>query len=152
MIGREFCAVRPTTLIGPGERPRASRPHTSNFNRLVEAARAGRPVQLLHADAREDVLAVDDAAEAVVALWQRPAWDDQAFAVSTGAICSLADLAAAVTRETGLQVTTTAETVVDGGADLPAIVANARLTAATGWRPQRSLDAIVREYLDEAGD
>jgi nucleoside-diphosphate-sugar epimerase len=148
VIGREFCAVRPTTLIGPGERWRPSRPHVSTFAQLMAAARAGQPVHLESGHAREDVLSVDDAADAVTALWRQPVWDGSSFSVSAGALCSLADLAEAVAGEVGLSVTTSG-TVIDGGSDLPALVSHRRLTEATGWTPRRTLGLIVRECVEE---
>ena len=148
VIDREFCAVRPTTLIGPGERLRASRPHISRFAQLIWAARGDRPVHLENADAGDDVLAVDDAADAIVALWRQPDWKGQSFSVSSGVIHSLADMAAAVSREAGLRLASSG-TIVDGGTDLPAVVSHDRLAAATGWHPKRTLDVVVRECLDE---
>jgi nucleoside-diphosphate-sugar epimerase len=149
IIGREFCAVRPTTLIGPGERWRASRPRLSALARLIEASREGRPVRLANGSAAEDVLSVDDAADSVTALWRRlPSWNGRSFSVSAGTLHSVADIAQAVQVVAGLEFDD-AGILIEGGYDLPAIVSHDRLTAATGWTPRRPLDVIVRECLDE---
>jgi nucleoside-diphosphate-sugar epimerase len=148
VIGREFCAIRPTTLIGPGERPCASRPRVSTFAQLIEASRACRPVHLANGSAAEDVLSVDDAADAVTALWRLPSWEGHSFSVSAGALHSVTDLAEAVRTVAGLEFDETGMTV-EGGPDLPALVSHHRLTAATGWAPRRRLEVIVRECLDE---
>jgi nucleoside-diphosphate-sugar epimerase len=149
IIGREFCAVRPTTLIGPGERWRPSRPRLSTLAQLIDASRAGRPVRLANGSAAEDVLSVDDAADAVTALWRCPLpWNGCSFSVSAGTLHSVADIAEAVRAVAGLEFDD-AGVLIEGGYDLPAIVSHDRLTNATGWTPRRPLDMIVRECLDE---
>jgi nucleoside-diphosphate-sugar epimerase len=148
VIGCEFCAIRPTTLIGPGERSRTSRPRVSTFAHLMEASRVGRPVRLENEGAAEDILAVDDAADAVTALWRLPSWHGCSFSVSAGSLTSLADLAEAVRTVASLELDEEG-TAIYAGSHLPAKVSHERLTAAAGWTPQRPLEVIVRECLEE---
>jgi UDP-glucose 4-epimerase len=152
--GRELCAVRPTSLIGPGETERPSRPRVTPFAHMVRAARDGTPVRLVRGESRGDWLAVDDAAEAVALLCAAPRLDADTFNLSSGVARPFAELADAARRVAGLRIEDDAELVVDGGNDLPATVSNARVGAAVGWRPSRSPDDIVRELLaapDERG-
>jgi nucleoside-diphosphate-sugar epimerase len=149
LFGRDFCAVRPTSLIGPGEIERPSRPNLTAFAQLVRAASAGVAVRLDRAEAREDLIAVDDAAEAVAALWTTSRWNGESFNLSAGITRSLTDVAAAVSAVAGLRLDPDSEVVVDGRQDLPAIVSNERITAVSGWRPRRSLQDVVAEVLAE---
>lgn len=149
LFGREFCAVRPTSLIGPGEIERPSRPNLTAFAQLVRAASAGVAVRLERAEAQEDLIAVDDAAEAVAALWNTSRWNGESFNLSAGITRSLTDVAAAVSAVAGLRLDPDSEVVVDGRQDLPAIVSNERITAVSGWRPRRSLEDVVAEVLAE---
>lgn len=150
LFGHEYCAVRPTSLIGPGEIERPSRPHLTAFAQLMRAATAGGAVRLKRADAREDLLAVDDAAEAVVALWNTTKWNEDAFNLSAGGTRSLTDVAAAVSSAAGLRIAAESDVTVDGREDLPAIVSNERVAATTGWHPRRTLHDVVAEVLAEA--
>ena len=151
-FGREFCAVRPTSLIGPGETERPSRPRVTEFARMVRAARDGTPVRVSRPGARGDWLAVDDAAAAVAALCSAPQLAADAFTLSAGETIPFRALVDAAERVAGLRVADGAELVVDGGEDLPAVVSNERIRAAAGWRPERSPDDIVRALLASLGD
>jgi UDP-glucose 4-epimerase len=149
IAGLDFCSVRPTSVIGPGEEPRTSRPRISRFARLLAAAREGRPVRLERGEARDDVIAVDDVAEAILSLWKLSRWSGESFSVSAGRTYSLNELAAAIARVTIVSVSPDGE-VVDGGEDLPAIVSHERIARASGWRPRRRLEDVVQECLDFA--
>jgi nucleoside-diphosphate-sugar epimerase len=149
IAGLDFCSIRPTTVIGPGEEPRTSRPRISQFARLLAAAREDRPVRLERGEARDDVIAVDDVAEGILSLWKLSAWRGESFSVSAGRTYSLNQLAAAIARVTTLAVSPEGE-VVDGGDDLPAIVSHERIARASGWRPRRELEDVVQECLDVA--
>jgi UDP-glucose 4-epimerase len=149
LFGREFCAVRPTSLIGPGEEARPSRPRVTPFAELVSAAREARAVRLEARASRADLLAVDDAAEAVALLWRTPQLGGGSFNVSSARPRSAAEVAAAVSRVAGLHLDDDARTVVHGGSDRAAKISNERLLAL-GWRPRRTLEDIVREVLDES--
>jgi nucleoside-diphosphate-sugar epimerase len=126
--------VRPTSLYGPGEWIRSSRPAVTPVHRLIEAARRGRPVRLEGRDARGDWLFVVDAADAVLLL-AGAGLSGRVFNLSTGRPRPFGDLARAVAATLPLAVDPAAETVVDGGADRPAIIANDRLRAAIDWAP-----------------
>jgi nucleoside-diphosphate-sugar epimerase len=158
--GIGFCAVRPTSLIGPGETERPSRPRVTPFARLVRAARAGTPVRVVRGESRCDWLAVDDAAEAVAALCAAsgeagaPAgvtgpFGGQSYSLSAGVVRPFADFVDAARRVAGLRTDDGAELLIDGGSDLPGRIPNDRLVAATGWRPRSEPEAVVRALVDD---
>ncbi len=148
LFGREFAALRPTSLIGPGEVERPSRPRVTQFAQLMVAALERRSVRLERPQARSDWLAVDDAAEAVALLWRAPSLGGRAFNVSSGHPRPLTELADAVVRVAGLRVVEDGEVVVAGGPDRAATISNERLVEL-GWRPRRSLEDVVRAVLAE---
>jgi nucleoside-diphosphate-sugar epimerase len=143
----EFCGVRPTSLIGPGEVERSSRPRVTAFLQLVRAALAGQEVRLVAPESRADWLAVDDAAEAVSLLMRTPVLNGQSFNVSSGNPLHLREVAAAVQRVGGLRLVDSGRPI-GADADRAATISNARLTAL-GWAPRRSLDDVVREVIEE---
>lgn len=145
----QFAIVRPTSLFGPGEAPRLSRPRISAFAALVEAARAGSAVRIENGLARTDWLHVDDAAEAVAALVGAPRLPDASFSLSSGTPCALIGLAQSLVQAVGLTLDDDAELVVSAAGDRPARIVNDRLVAATGWRPRRTFEDAARELLAE---
>jgi nucleoside-diphosphate-sugar epimerase len=151
LFGLEYCALRPTSLIGPGEIERQSRPRITPFAVLLRAALAGESVRLRRPGAHGDWLSVDDAANAVVGLCRASKLPATAYTVSAGVTVPLIELARAIERGAGLRLDNDAELVVDGGEDLPAVVSHARLAHDVGWTPQRTLDDTVRETLAELG-
>ncbi len=147
--GLQFCAVRPTSLIGPGETERPSRPRVTPFAHLVRAAHADTPVRVVRGGSRCDWLAVDDAAEAVTALCAAERLGGESYSLSAGVTRPFSDFVEAARRVAGLRIDDGAELVIDGGADLPGRIPNARLAAATGWRPRSDPEAIVRALVDD---
>jgi len=148
LYGVEYAALRPTSLFGAGELVRPSRTRVTGLAALVGHAGRGEPVRLERPDARADWLSVDDAAEAVAALWAAPVLDGRSYNLSAARPQPFSAVAAAVQAACGLVVAERAEHVVDGGIDRPAVIANARLTDALGWTPRRSLEVGARELRD----
>jgi GDP-4-dehydro-6-deoxy-D-mannose reductase len=149
--GLEFCAVRPTSLFGAGEAERGSRPRVTSFLRLVEAASANLPVRLEGVESRLDWLSVDDAADAITALWRSGPLDGRSYNLSSGRPRRFGEVAEEVAAATGLQFDAGAPTVVHGGADRPAVIANDRLCAAVTWSPQLTFADAARDVLEAAG-
>lgn len=145
--GIETASVRPTSLFGAGEAPRASRPRTTALARLVEHARRGEAVAVHDPGARADWLSVDDAAAAVVALATSAQLGNQAYNLSSGGPRPFADVVAAVSAVTGLQQDEESEHVVAPGPDRAAVISNELLVGATGWQPRRTLEDGVRDLL-----
>ena len=149
LAGLEWCAVRPTSLFGPGERERASRPRVTSFSRLVAAARRGEPVRIEAPEARTDWLHVDDAAAAVAALCTGGTLPGRVFSLSSGAPRPFREVVEVVVSEAGLVVDDDAALTVSGGADRTAQIPNDSLRETTGWEPRRSLADGVRDVLAE---
>lgn len=149
--GIETASVRPTSLFGAGEVPRASRPRTTALARLVDHARRGEPVAIAHPEARTDWLSVDDAADAVVALAASPALGDRAYNLSSGRPRPFAEVVAAVSSVIGIRQDEASEHVVAPGPDRAAVISNERLAGATAWRPRRTLEDGVRDLLESLG-
>ena len=97
MRGLQFVALRFAQIYGPGKLQRHG-PY-GLFSRLVESPLAGRPVKIPRGgDQRDDVIYVDDIAEAIVlaVLHPRPAYD--AYNISRGVGTTLHDFADAVRK------------------------------------------------------
>jgi len=145
----EWSAVRPTSLFGPGEQARPSRPRVTSFSKLVDAARRGEPVRIEDEEARSDWIHVDDAAQAVAALCTGP-MSGRAFSLSSGAPRPFREVVDVVATEAGLVVDEQAGLTVSGGADRTSRIVNDLLRETIDWRPCRSLADGVRDVLAEA--
>jgi nucleoside-diphosphate-sugar epimerase len=149
VVGLDFGAVRPTSLYGAGEIIRASRPRVTAFAQLIDAARRGEPVRLLHPDARTDWLCVDDAADAIALLWEHERFDGTIFNLSSAHPRRFADVAEEVAAATDLQLTETATRGVDGGGDRPALIDNRLIRETLDWRPRRTLRDEARALAQQ---
>ena len=138
--------VRPTSLYGPGERVRSSRPSVTSLCRLVEAALRRQAVRIDARDARCDWLYVDDAADAVLRLASAERISANVFNLSMGrpspfsAVIDAVAAALPVLQESGAQL------AVDGSPDRPAVIANDRLRSAIDWHPYDLVEGVQR-YL-----
>jgi UDP-glucose 4-epimerase/UDP-glucuronate 4-epimerase len=135
MFDRDTAIVRPSSLYGPGERPRPSRPNTSTVYRLVEAARRGERIRIRGLEARCDWLYVDDAAEAVCRLVTSEGVAGRIFNLSSGRINPFGEAVDAVAAALPLQIDERVDRVIDGCPDRPATIANDRIRALLGWEP-----------------
>lgn len=149
VAGLDFAALRPTSLFGAGETSRPSRPRVTAFAQLVAAAERDEAVRLEHDDARADWLCVDDAADAVATLWAQDRLGGRVFNLSSGAPRRLRDIADEISGATGLRLDDRAESVVDGGADRPAVIDNHRLCNALAWQPTRTIAGEASTLLRE---
>lgn len=147
LYGIETVSVRPTSLFGAGELPRASRPRTTGLARLVDVARRGETVSVRNEGAHADWLSVDDAAEAVRLLCAAPTLDGRSFNLSSGVTRPFSDVVAAVVAAAGLELDPGSANVLDAGPDRPAEISNGRVVEAFGWRPTRTLEVGVRDLL-----
>jgi nucleoside-diphosphate-sugar epimerase len=146
MFNLQTVIVRPTSLYGPGEQARPSRPLVSALCRLVGAARRGERVNVQGQGARCDWLYVDDAAQLVSRLVSEARVASQVFNLSSGIARPFGEIVDLIAALTPLQLDAQAEKVIDGSPDRPATIANERLRSLLGWQP-RSLGAAIREYL-----
>jgi nucleoside-diphosphate-sugar epimerase len=147
--GFGVAAVRPTSLYGPGERPRPSRPHVTQIWQLVHAARRGTPVCITGETARNDWLYVDDAAEAVHSLVHT---EDASgvFNLSSGESRRFGEVVEMLSSHLPILIDPASSDQVDGGIDRPGVVANDRIRDAIDWTPRRLSEGIAAFVRDEA--
>ncbi len=147
MFGLDVTVVRPTSLYGPGERPRPSRPNTTAVYQLIEAAQRGESVQVTGYEARGDWLYVDDAADAICRLVGSDQMDGQVFSLSSGKTATFGEVIAAVAALLPLRIDHHSERVIAGGPDRPAIIANQRIRQVLGWEPGDLITGLHR-YIE----
>jgi UDP-glucose 4-epimerase len=149
MRGLQFVALRFAQIFGPGKLQRHG-PY-GLFSQLVESPLAGRPVKIPRGgDQRDDVIYVDDIAEAIVqaVLHPRPSYD--AYNISRGVGTTLHDFADAVRK-----VVPNAQIEIGGGLDYHGLGAcycgimdNTRASVDLGFRPRFDLDSGVAHYIE----
>lgn len=146
-FGLQFIALRFAAIFGPGKTQRHG--GFSVLSSLIEDPLAGRLVRVRRGgDQRDDVIYVDDAAEATVlaTLHERPAYTE--YNISRGIGTTLGDLADAVRR-----VVPGADIEIGPGLDYMgvgvnyyAIMDNARAREDLGFQPRFSLRSAVEHY------
>ncbi len=141
-------AVRPTSMYGPAEEFRDTRPFVTEVKLLAEAAADGRPVRGERVDSRCDWVYVDDVSSAAYKFFAG-GLNGRVFNLTSGNPRPFTDVLKAAESIFGLQVRSDADTVVDGGPDRPTIISPAKAKAELGWTPipleeglQRFADAI----------
>ncbi len=152
--GLQFVALRFAQIFGPGKLSR----HESLgiMSRLIENPMAGHPVRIPHGgDQRDDVIYVDDAAEAIVvaALHTNPHYD--AYNISRGVGTTLNDFADAVRA-----VVPEADIEIGPGLDYHGlgvvcyygVMDNQRAREDLGFSPRYDLAAGVAHYVDAMHD
>jgi nucleoside-diphosphate-sugar epimerase len=144
--GFGVAAVRPTSLYGPGERPRPSRPHVTQIWSLLQAARSGTPVRVRNQPARNDWLYVDDAAEAVYRLVHAEGAEG-VFNLSSAESRRFEEVVAMFSAHLPLRLVPTSPNEVDGGIDRPGAVSNHRIREAIDWTP-RPLSEGIAAFID----
>jgi UDP-glucose 4-epimerase len=149
MRGLQFVALRFAQIYGPGKLHRHG-PY-GLFSQLVESPLAGKPVKIPRGgEQRDDVIYVDDIAEAIVlaALHDRPAHD--VYNISRGVGTTLHDFADAVRQAVpGAQIE-----IGDGldyhglGASYCGIMDNKRARTDLGFEPKFDLVRGVAHYVE----
>jgi UDP-glucose 4-epimerase len=149
MRGLQFVALRFAQIFGPGKLQRHG-PY-GLFSQLVESPLAGKPVKIPRGgDQRDDVIYVDDIAEAIVqaVLHSRPSYD--AYNISRGVGTTLHDFADAVRK-----VVPNAQIEIGNGLDYHGLGAcycgimdNTRASVDLGFRPRFDLDSGVAHYIE----
>jgi UDP-glucose 4-epimerase len=149
MRGLQFVALRFAQIYGPGKLQRHG-PY-GLFSQLVESPLAGKPVKIPRGgDQRDDVIYVDDIAEAIVltVLHPHPAYD--VYNISRGVGTTLHDFADAVKK-----VVPAAQIEIGGGLDYHGLGAsycgimdNARARTDLGFEPKFDLNRGVAHYVE----
>jgi len=148
MRGLQFVALRFAQIYGPGKLQRHG-PY-GIFSRLIESPLAGKPVTIPRGgDQRDDVIYVDDIAEAIVValLKDRLAYD--AYNISRGVGTTLHDFADAVRAAVpGAQIEIGPGLDYHGlGASYCGIMDNTRARTDLGFEPKFDLKRGVAHYV-----
>ena len=146
----EFCCLRPTSLFGPGEIVRPSRPRVTAFRQLVEAAAGNDTVRIENPGSHADWLHVDDAAAAVENLVSASELPRCSLNLSSGQPTALGAIVEELQRTVGLRIDPDAEVVVSGGDDRSARITNDRLRAAMPWSPKLGFADAAKSILTDA--
>ena len=143
-FGLDVGVVRPSSLWGPGEVMRPTRPFVTPVQALVEHATRREGVQLHGLDARRDWLYVDDAAEATTRFFASP-MGGRTVNLAMGAPIRFGAVVEAVADIFDLQVDPRGS-IVDGGEDRPARICTQAIRAVTGWQPRSDLRSTLTDY------
>jgi UDP-glucose 4-epimerase len=149
MRGLQFVALRFAQIYGPGKLQRHGR--YGLFSQLVESPLAGKPVKIARGgEQRDDVIYVDDIAEAIVLtlLHERPAYD--VYNISRGVGTTLHDFADAVRLTVpGAQIEIGPGLDYHGlGANYCGIMDNTRARNDLGFEPKFDLVRGVAHYVE----
>jgi UDP-glucose 4-epimerase len=148
----EFVIARLFNTVGP----RQSGQYGMVVARFVQAAVVGAPLEI-HGDGNQTrtFCHVQDTIRALYGLMESPATTGEIYNVGARNWISIADLARRVLELTGSRselVYVPYDKVYGGGIDdmlhrLPAIE---KIDAAIGWQPERTLDQILADVIDDA--
>jgi len=141
-------AIRPTSMYGPAEEFRPTRPFVTAVKQLVDAALAGTPVRILGGQDRCDWIYVDDVAESAARFFAG-GMEERVFNLSSDAPARFDTVVAAAEASAGLKVDPGAEAVVDGSPDRPTVISNEKARGELGHAP-RSLEEGILAYVEEA--
>jgi len=149
--GLRVVVVRAFAHTGPGQDPRFVVPAFAQ--RLRFAKRIGAPVvKVGNLEPVRDLLHVQDVVDAYVRLLSKGK-AGEAYNVASGQGMSLEDLLFKMADLLGIRAIPEADPDLMRPADIPHLVGDAaKLRAATGWSPRRSLDETLRDVLDAQAD
>jgi len=147
MYGIEFIALRFATIFGPGKTQRHK--NYGIISEIIERSLRGEPVRVpVGGDQKDDLLYVEDVAEAIVAAASKPNLAHNVFNISTGRGVTLHDLAAAIKAikpdvdiEIGPGLNYMGFAVSYAG-----VMDNRRATETLGFTPRYDLFAAVKDY------
>ena len=142
-------AVRPTSMYGPAEEFRDTRPFVTEVKLLADAARDGSAIRAERPDSRCDWVYVDDVA-AASHLFFSQGLGGRVFNLSSGNPRRFGDVVGAAVEAFGLEVSEDADTTIDGGPDRPTIISPAKAAAELGWVPI-PLEEGLRRYAAAVG-
>lgn len=147
--GIEFIALRFATIYGPGKTLRHR--NYGILSTLIERGLAGEPVRIAKGgDQKDDIIYVEDAAEAIVTAATHPRPGHAVYNISHGVGVTLHDLADAV-RAYNPQ----ADIEIGPGlnymgwdVNYAGVLDNRRAAATLGFRPRFDLKAAVADYAE----
>lgn len=149
--GLGIIVARPFPHTGPGQGQAFAFP--SFAARIAQARRAGtRAVPVGNLDPIRDLLDVRDVAAAYLALLER-GQVGATYNVARGEGVSVGDVFRRLAAILDADVIPAKDPALARAADIPHLVGDpARLIAATGWRPRRTIDETLRDLVDAQAD
>jgi GDP-4-dehydro-6-deoxy-D-mannose reductase len=149
--GLRVIVARPFGHTGPGQDPRFVVPAFAQ--RLRFAKRIGAPVvKVGNLEPVRDLLHVQDVVDAYVRLLAKGE-AGEIYNIASGQGTSLDDLLFKMADLVGIRAIPEADPELMRPADIPHLVGDpAKLRAATGWSPRRSLEETLRDVLDAQTD
>jgi len=149
--GLRVVVARSFAHTGPGQDPRFVVPAFAQ--RLRFAKRIGAPVvKVGNLEPVRDLLHVQDVVDAYVRLLAKGE-AGEVYNVASGQGMSLEDLLFRMADVLGIRAIPEADPELMRPADIPHLVGDAaKLRAATGWNPRRSLDETLKDVLDAQAD
>lgn len=149
MFGFDAGAVRPTSMYGPAEEFRDTRPFVTEVKLLADAAREGTAVRVERPDSRCDWVYVDDVAQAAHKFFSA-GMGGRVFNLSSGNPRPFREVIEAAQSAFGLRVSDEAERKVDGGPDRPTVISSRSAQEALKWIPI-PLEEGLRVYASAIG-
>ncbi len=149
MFGFDAGAVRPTSMYGPAEEFRDTRPFVTEVKLLADAANDGTAVRVERPDSRCDWVYVDDVAQAAHKFFSA-GMAGRVFNLSSGNPRPFREVIEAAQSAFGLQVSDDAGTTVDGGPDRPTVISSKSAQTALEWTPI-PLEEGLRIYASAIG-
>jgi GDP-4-dehydro-6-deoxy-D-mannose reductase len=146
--------VRPFNHSGPGQTAQYVIPALAT--RVVEAANAGRTeIAVGNLDVYRDFLHVSDVVRAYRLLVEAGASGDAAVQgglmnIAGGTAISIRDIFERLCRLSGTRLEPVTDPSLIRSDDIPSMSGNpARIRAAVGWRPERTLDDLLSDVLQD---
>jgi nucleoside-diphosphate-sugar epimerase len=149
MFAFDAGAVRPTSMYGPAEEFRDTRPFVTEIKLLADASLNGTPVRVERASSRCDWVYVDDVAEASQHFFAG-GMRGRVFNLTSGTPRPFSEVIAAAQKAFGLEVADDAQQVVNGGPDRPTVISPAKARTDLSWDPA-PLEEGLRRYASAAG-
>ncbi len=149
MFGFDAGAIRPTSMYGPAEEFRNTRPFVTQAKQLADAALDGVPVRVIGLEDRCDWVFVDDVAEGAHRFFSDE-MGRRAFAFSSGDPIPFSDVLDAAVASFGVVVDENAEMLIDATPDRATTISCDKARAELGWNPVGIAEGMQR-YADLGG-
>ena len=149
MFGFDAGAIRPTSMYGPAEEFRDTRPFVTQAKQLADAAMEGVPVRVIGMDDRCDWVFVDDVAEGAQRFFMG-GMGSRSFAFSSGDPIPFRNVLEAAQAAFGVVVDDNAEMLVDATPDRATTISCDKGRAELGWNPVGIAEGM-RRYAELGG-
>ncbi len=149
MFGFDAGAIRPTSMYGPAEEFRNTRPFVTQAKQLADAALDGVAVRVIGMEDRCDWVFVDDVAEGAYSFFSGE-MGSRAFAFSSGDPIPFSDVLEAAVNAFGVKVDENAEMLIDATPDRATTISCDKAREELGWNPVGIAEGM-RRYAELGG-